>query len=970
MAKPTSKPWPTADGKKDLTGEMAAAYHPLDVEEHWYEWWEKSGFFRPRSDFEAWGAERVKKEGQFTICLPPPNVTGSLHIGHALTNAVQDAVVRWRRMRGENVLWVPGTDHAGIATQVVVEKKLKRDHNLTRHDLGREKFVEKVWEWKHEYASTIHDQLKKTASSLDWTREFFTMDEPRAVAVTEAFVTMHENGVIERSTRLVNWCVALQSAISDLEVDHKEFTGETNVAVPGYEKKVTVGLMYNFYYIVEGTNEKLEIATTRPETILGDSAIAIHPEDKRYKHLHGKRAKCPFRDETIPIVLDSVIVDMEKGTGVVKITPAHDPNDFECGKRHKLPEIIMMSQDGNISAEGEFKGMKRYDARKAVVEALKKRDLFAGTKPWPMSIGCCQRTGDIVEKYLMPQWFVVCKDAATRALQLEKDNVLQLIPKRHGKIWHHWLNDIHPWCISRQLWWGHRIPAYACYVDGKPCSPDAAKNWVSGRNLEEAKTKAQKAYNLTPEQMEKLTLEQDEDVLDTWFSSGLLPHSALGWPNQEHPDFKQFFPTQLLETGHDILFFWVARMVMTSLIFLDKLPFDTVYLHAMVRDKEGRKMSKSLGNVVDPLDVRNGISLEGLYEKLRKGNLPQKEIERAEKFQLESFGKEGIKECGSDALRLGLLANTSSGSDVNLDIKKVIAYRHFCNKLWQGVKFAAQHLGADYKVPDTLPEAPLLTPLGTPFKAWAENDRIDELTKTLRSRCSGVAAVEGEKFEFPFVCHWILSRLDLAVTNVNKHFFAYEFSEVVKSAHAFWYEFFDYFLEMTKPIMNGKGAPHLVAQKEVFKHCLFLCIEVGLRLLHPILPFTTEELWNRLPGNNGEKRAASIMIADFPSATGWHNEGIEDRFAPLQGVIHAIRSMKSSYQIPQREPDVYLVCDNDADIAFFESEKTFAISMGRTGKITVVKTGSAIPDGCAAQVLFLFPSCAFSIVKYMKLIFL
>eukprot|EP01059_Diplonema_ambulator_P035675 TRINITY_DN8501_c0_g1_i1.p1 TRINITY_DN8501_c0_g1~~TRINITY_DN8501_c0_g1_i1.p1 ORF type:complete len:1052 (+),score=443.31 TRINITY_DN8501_c0_g1_i1:270-3425(+) len=967
MSKRTSKPWTPAPGKKDVLRLVKEAhektkaareagekpkdgYNPMEVEAGWYDWWERSGFFKPRSDFEKWDEERIKQDGQFVICLPPPNVTGSLHIGHALTNAVQDSIVRWRRMRGENVLWIPGTDHAGIATQVVVEKKLRKEENKSRHDIGREAFVEKVWEWKNAYASTIHGQLRQTASSLDWTREFFTMDDARAEAVTEAFCSLHEQGIIERATRLVNWCVSLQSAISDLEVVYKEFAGETKLSVPGYDKKIAVGLMYDFYYVVEETGEKLQIATTRPETILGDTAVAIHPQDERYKHLHGKHVKCPFRNESIPIVLDDKLVNMEFGTGVVKVTPAHDPNDFECGKRHNLPELAMLDKNGLISAEGPFKGMKRFDARLEIVKELWKMDLFVGQKSHAMKIGTCQRTGDIIEPYLMPQWFVNCGDSAARALQLEQADVLKLIPKRYGKIWYHWLNDIKPWCISRQLWWGHRIPAYECFVDGTPCAVDA---WVSGRSEEEAKKKAIEKFKLTAEQAAKLTLVRDEDVLDTWFSSGLLPHSALGWPNVEHPDFKQFFPTQLLETGHDILFFWVARMVMTSLIFLDKLPFDTVYLHAMVRDKEGKKMSKSTGNVIDPIDVRNGITLEELHEKIRTGNLDPEEVDRAIALQKKYF-PEGIKECGSDALRIGLLANTSGNSDVNLDISKITAFRAFCNKLYNAVKYGLEYsLGLDYEPPTTELVAPLLSPEGNPFHAWDKNPNVDEKSKTLRSRATGhTQLAKGEEVSMPFACHWILSRLDRAVTDANKHFENYEFSDVVRCIYSFWYDdFCDNFLEISKPVMTGKAEAHLQKHVDVFKHTLFVCLETGLRLIHPLLPFCSEELWQRLPGDR-EARGPSIMIADYPRPSGWANPGIDAKMTLIFDIVHGLRGQKASYQLNDKvEPSVIIACKDKEEAQFLDAEKTFVKFLSKIGETKIVDASEAVPAGCAAQVI-------------------
>eukprot|EP01065_Artemidia_motanka_P036471 TRINITY_DN443_c6_g2_i1.p1 TRINITY_DN443_c6_g2~~TRINITY_DN443_c6_g2_i1.p1 ORF type:complete len:1051 (+),score=330.10 TRINITY_DN443_c6_g2_i1:166-3318(+) len=908
-------PWTPAPGKKDLSKEMAAAYDPKEVEKEWYDWWEKSGFFRPRSDFEGgWDCPETREGKQFTICLPPPNVTGYLHLGHALTSAIQDTVIRWRRMLGQNVLWIPGTDHAGIATQVVTEKKLKKQTGQSRHDIGREAFLEKVWEVKAAHHAHITKQLRLTGASLDWSREFFTMDDARATAVTEAFVRMYDSKVIYRATRLIHWSCALQSAISDLEVEYVEATGSgvdakangTLLAVPGYEKKVMVGLMYHFYYVIEGTGEKLEVATTRPETILGDTAVAVHPDDDRYKHLHGKRAVCPFRDESIPIVTDGKLVDKDFGTGVVKVTPAHDPNDFECGQRNKLPQLTMLDKDGNICLPGEFKGMKRFDARKAVVEALKAKGLLVKTKGHNMKIGICSRSKDIIEPLLMPQWFCDCTDMARRSLEAEQTKALKLVPERpNAKIWSNWLENIRPWCISRQLWWGHRIPAYFATRDGSPISADAAQSWFVGRTEEEARKRMADAHGMSADEAAKVQLERDPDVLDTWFSSGLLPHSCLGWPNEDAADFKQFFPTQLLETGHDILFFWVARMTMTSFQFCDKLPFDTCFLHSMVRDREGRKMSKSTGNVVDPLDMVNGITLAAMQEKLRHGNLDEKEVERARKNQEKMFPKipkrredGGLPECGSDALRFGLLTYTSNNSrDANLDTERIVNIRYFCNKLWNSIRFGMTKLGLDYQPPAKPIDTPVLLPDGQLFKPWAENPLVDATTRTLRSRCTGTRVyAEGEEVErVPFVCAWILSRLDTAVAAANRELEQYRFDEAVQSIYSFWYDdFCDWMIEMSKAIFTG-DAPHPDA--EAFKHVMWTCLETGLRLLHPMMPFVTEELWNRLPG---EKTVSSIMIARYPEKCGWRNPQVEERFKVIQGCTKAIRSVRGQYNIPDK----------------------------------------------------------------------
>eukprot|EP00755_Sulcionema_specki_P013659 Sspe_Gene.8944::Locus_3009_Transcript_1_1_Confidence_1.000_Length_3269::g.8944::m.8944/K01873/VARS, valS; valyl-tRNA synthetase len=669
--------------------------------------------------------------------------------------------------------------------------------------------------------------------------------------------------------------------------------------------------MYHFCYVVAETGEKLQVATTRPETILGDTAVAIHPEDERYKHLHGKHVKCPFRDENIPIVLDSKLVNKDFGTGVVKVTPAHDPNDFECGQRNNLPQISMMDTKGMICMEGEFFGMKRFDCRKAIVEALKKKDLMVDIKPHEMRIGLCQRTKDIVEPLLMPQWFCDCTEMAERALKAEQDKSLRLIPDQpHGKIWANWLGNIKPWCISRQLWWGHRIPAYECSIEGKPIRPDEAENWIIGKSEEEVREKAKAKFGLSDEQMAKLELRQDEDVLDTWFSSGLLPHSALGWPNREHPDFKQFFPTTLLETGHDILFFWVARMVMTSLEFEDKLPFTDVYLHAMVRDREGKKMSKTDGNVVDPLDIVYGTTLEKLHDKLKGGFLDAKQIEKGIAGQKKMFPN-GIEECGSDALRFGLLSYTVSGKNVNLDIERIVTYRHFCNKLWNAIRYGLfNSLGLDYQPP----------------------------TEEIKDVAS-----------LPFACQWILSRLDSTVTSVNDKFANYAFADAVQLAYSFWlYDFCDYFVEMCKPIFQGEAEPHLLEHKEAFKAVLFTVLEAGLRLLHPMLPFITEELWNRLPG---KRTHPSIMVAPYPTPKGWTNQTVEDNMKLLQDVVHAVRSQKQQYQLLQKRPDVFVQCKSEEDRKLLDHEKTYIIAICRTGQLTMAMEGDAIPDGCAVKVI-------------------
>lgn len=568
--------------KKGLSGEFPPAYQPKYVEAAWQEWWEASGFYSP--DMSA--ARNAGDDEKFVIVIPPPNVTGTLHLGHAMTVGIEDTLTRWHRMKGKVTLWVPGTDHAGIATQSVVERRLMKDEGLTRHDLGREKFTEKVWEWKNNYGNKITEQIRFLGSSVDWSREAFTLDENGVRAVTEAFCRFYEDGLIYRDSRLINWSCALQSAISEIEVDYIDLAGRTFLPVPNHakDKKYEFGMMTSFAYRVydEATSgpgtEELVIATTRLETMLGDTGVAVHPDDTRYKHLHGKFVWHPFLDRKIPIITDGELVDMEFGTGAVKITPAHDPNDYKCGKRHNLEFIVMLSGNGQINENGgKFKGMMRYDARIAIEKELEEMGMLRGKVPNKMRLGLCSRSGDIIEPMTTPQWFVNCDSMAADALKAMEDGELTLLPSMHESTWRYWLSNIRDWCISRQLWWGHRIPAYfartsaAGEADLDKNDPAVKDRWVVARTEAIARTAAASKLGVPEEQV---ILEQDEDVLDTWFSSGLFPFSVFGWP-ENTADFESFFPTSLLETGMDILFFWVARMVMMSLHLTKKLPFKT-----------------------------------------------------------------------------------------------------------------------------------------------------------------------------------------------------------------------------------------------------------------------------------------------------------------------------------------------------------------------------------------------------------
>ncbi|KAL2131996.1 hypothetical protein VTI74DRAFT_4328 [Chaetomium olivicolor] len=784
------------------------AYNPKAVESAWYSWWEKSGFFQPQP-------ARSPEVGKFVIPLPPPNVTGALHCGHALANSLQDTLIRWYRMRGYSTLWVPGCDHAGISTQSVVEKMLWKKQKKTRLELGREEFTKLVWEWKGEYHQRINNAQRLMGGSMDWTREAFTMDENLSAATMETFCRLHDEGYIYRSSRLVNWCTHLRTALSSLEVENKEISGRTMLDVPGYDRKVEFGVLTYFKYPIDGTDLTIEVATTRPETMLGDSGIAVSPGDTRYTHLVGKFARHPFTDRLLPIVEDSY-VDPEFGTGAVKLTPAHDFNDYKLGERHNLQFINILNEDGtlNENAGPMFQGQKRFHARYTVVEELTKRGLFVKKEPNAMTIPLCEKTKDVIEPYMTPQWWVRMKEMADAALKVVEEGKIKISPESARKSYDRWLSNINDWCISRQLWWGHRIPAYRVIFEEEEGRPETDKSlWVVGRTPEEAQAKAEAKYA-----GKSFRLEQDPDCLDTWFSSGLWPMSILGWPNTESSDFKNFFPTSMLETGWDILFFWVSRMIMLSLKLTGEVPFTEVYCHSLIRDSEGRKMSKSLGNVIDPLDIINGIELEALHAKLLTGNLKEDEIDRATKYQKTAFPG-GIPECGADALRFTLLSYTTGGGDINFDIKVMHAYRRFCNKVWQASKYVMGKLPQDF-VPAS---------------------KLDTSALSVPER-------------------WILHRMNAAVKGINEALEARQFSTSTKLAYQFFYdELCDVFIENSKGILSD-GTPE---QQQSVQQTLYLTLDVALRLLHPFMPYITEELWQRLPRKKGDT-APSIMLAPYP----------------------------------------------------------------------------------------------------------
>ena len=610
--------------KKDLSGELPENYDPSYVESAWNAWWRKEGFFKVNLE----DAKKKPRDKRFVMILPPPNVTGSLHLGHTLMGAIEDAIIRYKRLKGYASLWVPGTDHAGIATQSVVEKKLLKTEGKYRTDFTREEFLKKVWQWKEEYGGKIMEQFDKLGVSFDLSRLYFTMDEERSKSVKDGFIQLYERGILYRAKKMVNWCCALQTAISDCELEDLELDKPTMLSIPQHSGKYEFGVLIDFAYKFKNDPSKeIIVSTTRIETMLGDTAVAVHPEDERYKDLIGEELVHPFfPNRKMKIIADPILVDKSFGTGAVKITPAHDPNDFLCGKRHNLDFINIFNDDGTINENGgEFKGMKRYDCRNAMMKRLDELKLLRGKKPNKMVIQKCSKSGDIIEPMVKAQWWINCQDVAKRAINDVNSGKIKLLPEFQKQTLFSFLENIQDWCVSRQLWWGHQCPIYLVTVKGKLDNPDPSNNddWIAAKSEDEAIKKASAKWKCDEKDV---SVKQDSDVLDTWFSSGILPFSVFGWPDKNSEELKTFFPTDLLETGHDIIFFWVARMIFMSYFFMDDIPFHTVYLHPIVKDSQGRKMSKSLGNVIDPLQVINGAPLEELLQAIRDGNLTKNEL--------------------------------------------------------------------------------------------------------------------------------------------------------------------------------------------------------------------------------------------------------------------------------------------------------------------------------------------------------
>ncbi len=822
--------------------DLLKPYDPALVESRWYDHWEKSGVFDAHDDPGS-------KRPVYVIPMPPPNVTGSLHMGHAQRCTLEDALIRYHRMLGHNTLWQPGIDHAGIATQTVVERQLQRE-GKTRHDLGREAFVERVWKWKAESGGRIAMQQRVLGASPDWRRTKFTMDADLSVAVTEAFVRLHEQGLMYRATRLINWCPECQTALSDLEVDNEEGAN---------------GELFEFAYKVAGTDEEIVVATTRPETMLGDTAVAVHPEDARYKHLHGKKLVHPFFERLVPIITDAILVDPKFGTGAVKVTPAHDFNDFATGKRHGLEEINLFNKDGTLNdAAGSFAGLDRKRARTAVKKALDEKGLARGSKPHTLTLPRCQRSGGVVEPMISTQWFLKMKTMAEAALEAVHSGRVQVVPPEWIKTYDHFLENIQDWCVSRQLWWGHQIPAWH--------GPDGEIKVARSR---------------PPECGEEWT--QDPDVLDTWFSSALWPFSTLGWPNKT-PALETFYPTNPmqtsdLETGYDILFFWVARMIMFGLHFTGEVPFRRVLLSGLIVDETGEKMSKVKGNVIDPLDLIHGTTFAEMVKKTLPGAPEGEALTKFKKaYPSAATMGAGFPAFGADAVRFSLATYPPTNMRIALAPKRIEGNRHFLNKLWNATRLVLE-LAADGPIATTPPK-----------DAFAR---------------------------------WILSRLHHATLVARQGLDTFRIDESANGLyHFFWEEFCSWYLEMAKPIMRESKDEALRTETRT---TLIFVLEASLRLLHPFVPFISEELWQRLPESSREKKP-SIALCKYPGAdVALADAAVESDMATLQAIIVAARTIRSEHEIhPASEMPLSIRSSNDAATAF-SSERASAIK-------TLVKT--------------------------------
>lgn len=856
--------------------ELAKSFEPAAIEARWAPLWEQSGVYAPRMD---------ETKPSFSIQLPPPNVTGTLHMGHAFNQTIMDALTRYHRMRGFNTLWVPGTDHAGIATQIVVERQLEQQ-GQSRHDLGRKNFVARVWEWKQQSGSTITGQMRRLGASVDWSREYFTMDEDRSRVVVDTFVRLYDEGLIYRGKRLVSWDPVLKSAVSDLEVESEEEDGF---------------LWHIRYPLADGSGE-LVVATTRPETMLGDTAVMVHPEDERYTAFHGKKVSLPLTGRTIPVITDPY-VDREFGTGVVKVTPAHDTNDYQVGLRHELPMITIFTLDAKTNDEvpEAYRGLDRFVARKKVVADLEAQGLLVETKKHRLMVPRCARTGQVIEPMLTDQWFVAVskpgrdgRSIAEKAIEAVQDGRVKFVPEQWVNTYNQWMTNIQDWCISRQLWWGHQIPAW--YADD-------GRVFV-GRDEHEARQKAQAAgYDGA--------LRRDEDVLDTWYSSALVPFSTLGWP-AETKELDMFLPSSVLVTGYEIIFFWVARMIMMTTHFTGKVPFETVYIHGMVRDSEGKKMSKSEGNVIDPVDLIQGVDLDTLVKKstvgLRKPETAPKVAARVKK----EF-PEGMPAYGADALRFTMASYASLGRNINFDTKRCEGYRNFCNKLWNATKFVLMN-------------------------TEGQDCGLKEHSK---AECEPGGAFHGY-MRFSPADKWISNELQRVTDAVAKGFADLRLDQVANTIYSFvWDEYCDWYLEIAKvQLQTGDES-----QQRATRRTLIRTLETVLRLLHPVMPFITAELWERVSvvaGRRAEGSDQTVATAAYPTADlARVDAASDDWMGKLKGLVLATRSLRGEMGLSPSERVPLVTIGDDA---FMQAAAPLLKALAKLSEVRVLQDEAAFAE--------------------------
>ncbi len=825
---------------------MDKSYHPENIEQRIYERWEERGYFAPQGDGTP-----------YCIVIPPPNVTGTLHMGHAFQDTIMDALTRYHRMRGHRTLWQPGMDHAGIATQMVVERLLNME-GQSKHDLGRDKFVERVWAWKEESGGQIANQTRRLGASVDWSRDCFTMDDGLSAAVRRVFVQLHEEGLIYRGKRLVNWDPVLHTALSDLEVLSNDEDGH----------------LWNFRYPLASGEGHLIVATTRPETMLGDSAVAVHPKDDRYTHLIGQEIILPIVGRRIPIISDNY-VDPEFGTGCVKITPAHDFNDYEIGMRHELPMYNILDDDAalNDQVPERYRGMDRFDARKAIVREFEKLDLLEKIENYVVKIPRGDRSNAVVEPYLTDQWYVKIEPLAKPAIEAVESGRIRFVPENWSKTYFEWMYNIQDWCISRQLWWGHRIPAWY----------DDEDNIYVGYSEADVREKNKLGENVA--------LRQDNDVLDTWFSSALWPFSTLGWPEKTDA-LDQFYPGNVLVTGFDIIFFWVARMIMFGLKFMDNVPFHEVYIHGLIRDNDGQKMSKAKGNVLDPIDLIDGIDLESLVEKRTRSMMQSRMAPKIEKATRKHF-PDGMDQYGADALRFTFAALATTGRDIRFELGRIEGYKNFCNKLWNAARYVLMN------------------------------------TEALTS---------GE-VEFSAADRWIRSRLDHTSRAMNEHFASYRLDLAAQAIYEFtWHEFCDWYLELSKPMLQSDGVSD--ALRRGTRRTLIEVLESILRLLHPLMPFITEEIWQQV-ATRANIDGETIMLRPYPETSSEAND--EEAVADIEWVkqfILGIRQIRGEMDISPGKPlPVVLQGASDRDRQLCEAHALLLQRVGRVESVTVLADG-------------------------------